>query len=117
MASELARAPEWVKTAHFDVQTADKSQVVPFAEHYDLVFSRMVMEHVESYERAYSNIYDLLRPGGISLAFHPVSSALPFFINTVLPETLTQKMMARVFPPRTIHYLPTFPAHSNGLPI
>src|SRR3546814_15891596 len=50
MASELARAPEWVKTAHFDVQTADKSQVVPFAEHYDLVFSRMVMEHVESYE-------------------------------------------------------------------
>src|SRR3546814_7145079 len=26
MASELARAPEWVKTAHFDVQTADKSQ-------------------------------------------------------------------------------------------
>src|SRR3546814_7886619 len=27
MASELARAPEWVKTAHFDVKTADKSQV------------------------------------------------------------------------------------------
>src|SRR3546814_7449338 len=74
----------------------------------------MVMEHVESYERAYSNIYDLLRPGGISLAFHPVYYALPFVINTVLPEHMTQKMLARVFPNRNVNDIPKFPAHYSG---
>lgn len=117
MESELALAPEWVKTAHFDVQTSDKSKVAPFAGSYDLAFSRMVMEHVESYERAYSNIYDLLRPGGISLAFHPVYYALPFVINTALPEHLTRKLLASVFPNRNVNDIPKFPAYYSGCKI
>lgn len=114
MASELARAPEWVKTAHFDVQTDDKARVAPFAGSYDIVFSRMVMEHVESYERAYSNIYDLLRPGGVSLAFHPVYYALPFVVNAVLPEHVTRAMLARIFPNRNNDEIPKFPAYYSG---
>src|SRR3546814_21124471 len=57
---------------------------------------------------------DLLRPGGISLAFHPVYYALPFVINTVLPEHMTQKMLARVFPNRNVNDIPNFPAHYSG---
>lgn len=117
MASELALAPEWVNTAHFDVQTADKSIISPFEDQYDLAFSRMVMEHVESYERAYSNIYDILKPGGISIAFHPVYYALPFVINNVLPEHVSQKLLATVFPNRTVSDIPKFPAHYSGCKI
>src|SRR3546814_18921168 len=60
---------------------------------------------------------DLLRPGGISLAFHPVYYALPFVINTVLPEHMKQKMQARVFPNRNVYDIPQFPANYSGCSI
>src|SRR3546814_12683493 len=74
----------------------------------------MFSEHVEIYQRAHSYIYYLLPPGGFSLAFHPFYYALPFVINTVLPEHMTQKMLARVFPNRNVNDIPKFPAHYSG---
>src|SRR5690606_5853440 len=69
---ELERAPNWVGKACFDIQTPDHAQIEQYAGQFDLIFSRMVMEHVPSYQRAYRNIFTLLQPGGVAIAFHPV---------------------------------------------
>lgn len=113
-ASELSRAPAWVKTAHFDIQTPNVSDIEQFREKFDFVFSKMVMEHVESYERAYRNIFTVLSPGGISIAFHPVYYAIPFVVNKILPEKLTNEVLKKVFPYRNEGEVPKFPAHYSG---
>jgi SAM-dependent methyltransferase len=111
---ELSLAPEWVNKAHFDVQTADRATVAPFAGQFDFAFSKMVMEHVASYERAYRNLYDVLRPGGISLAFHPVLYTVPFVVNRVIPEKLAARILTIAFPHRTDDGVPKFPATYSG---
>lgn len=114
---ELNKAPRWVGRALFDVQGEDLRTIAPFEDGFDIAFSRMVMEHVEDHERAYANIYRLLRPGGISLAFHPVLFAVPFVINKALPEKLSAHILRAVFPNRTDEGTPKFPAFYSGCTI
>jgi SAM-dependent methyltransferase len=111
---ELSLAPDWVGKAHFDIQTPDRAIIAPFQEKYDFLFSKMVMEHVKSYVRAYENIYTLLKPGGISIAFHPVLFASPFVINLLLPEQASQRLLRLVFKDRHDAGTPKFPAYYSG---
>jgi SAM-dependent methyltransferase len=111
---ELSLAPDWARKACFDVQAADRSAVEPFAGRYDLAMSKMVMEHVESYERAYQTIYQLLRPGGVTLAFHPTLFALPFLINHMIPEKLSDRILGMIFDDRSDQGEPKFPACYSG---
>lgn len=67
---------------------------------FDLMFSKMVMEHVGDARRAYENIHDKLKPGGICLSFHPTLFALPFIVNLLFPEALTRWILGAVFPAR-----------------
>jgi SAM-dependent methyltransferase len=113
-ARELAKAPAWTGKALFDVQTADRDAVAPFAESFDFAFSKMVMEHVASYKRAYANIHTILKPGGVSVAFHPTLYALPFVMNKLLPETLAEPILQAFFPTRNDDGIPKFPARYNG---
>jgi len=110
-AGELALAPAWVKRLHGDV--ADPTLLDP-AKHegqYDLVFSRMVFEHVEHPDQGYRNIARLLAPGGILVNFVPTLYAAPFVLNRFLPERLSARILRRVFPDRNPHEIPKFPAY------
>ena len=78
---------------------------------YDLIFSKMVFEHVRNARRAYENIFTLLRPGGAALNFHPVLYSPPFVINKVLPEWLSAAVLRVFFPRRTDTGAPKFPAY------
>jgi SAM-dependent methyltransferase len=111
---ELSKAPAWVGKAHFDIQTPDSEAVAPFADSFDMAFSKMVMEHVRSYERAYRNIYRILRKGGISIAFHPTLFASPFLINKIMPEWLSGSLLRKFFPRRIDEDIPKFPAYYSG---
>ncbi|WBH17035.1 class I SAM-dependent methyltransferase [Sphingomonas radiodurans] len=113
-ARELSKAPAWVGKAHFDVQSPDPATIAPYAGQFDFAFSKMVMEHVESYERAYANIHMLLKSGGISIAFHPVLYALPFVLNRMVPEFASSALLTKVFPDRTDDGYPKFPAWYSG---
>lgn len=113
-ARELSLAPDWVKKAHFDIQTPNHSELAPFEGQFDLVYSQMVMEHVASFERAYKNIYRILAPGGVSIAFHPVLYAAPFVINRLIPESASEGLLRRVFPHRSDDGVPKFPAVYSG---
>jgi SAM-dependent methyltransferase len=57
-AGELALVPDGFETACFDV--AGDPAALPAAQSFDLVFSRMVLEHVRDVARAWSNLYHVL---------------------------------------------------------
>lgn len=111
---ELSLAPDWVRKAHFDVQTADPDAIAPHRGRYDFAFSKMVMEHVPNYRRAYRNIHEILREGGISIAFHPVLFSAPFVLNRLMPEAASARLLKALFPNRTDSGIPKFPAVYSG---
>jgi SAM-dependent methyltransferase len=101
---ELNKCPKFVDKLCFDI-TGD----VP-AQQFDFIFSRMVFEHIKKTNKAYENIYNLLRPGGLCLNFHPTLFALPFVINQIIPDRLSSMIVRAMFPIRTDDGIPKFPA-------
>lgn len=106
-ARELALGP-----AEFDRALFDIAGVVDPALHgcFDLIVSRMVMEHVGDGRRAWANMAALLAPGGVAMAFHPTLYAPPFVANLLFPEALTAPVLRFFFPTRHDGDYPKFPA-------
>lgn len=111
---ELDLGPSWTKKAQFDLCAAGSETMAQFAQSTDLVFSRMLMEHVPNYKAAYRNISTILRPGGIGIAFHPVLFSVPFVANLLLPEQLSAVILKAAFPNRNDNDKPKFPAKYSG---
>jgi len=101
-APELALAPGWLSKACFDISHPPSSSY----SSYDLIFSKMVFEHVRDAKATYGAVYDLLKPNGICLAFFPTLYCVPFLANYLSPERVSQKLLRRFAPPRN----PKFPA-------
>jgi SAM-dependent methyltransferase len=102
-ASELALAPNWTLKACFDICSPPSTTDASF----DLIFSKMVFEHLRDAKAAYQAVYRLLAPGGIALAFFPTLYCLPFVMNYFSPERLSSKLQ-RILDPRAN---PKFPAY------
>jgi 2-polyprenyl-3-methyl-5-hydroxy-6-metoxy-1,4-benzoquinol methylase len=79
-------------------------------EKFDLVFSRMVAEHVQDGAQYHRNILKLLRPGGIAAHCFSTLWSLPFAVNRVAPEPLADFAL-RLFNPRNRHRHEKFPAY------
>jgi SAM-dependent methyltransferase len=107
--SELAALPHGYRTARFDV-AGDISRVANLRGTFDLAFSRMVFEHVADGQRAWANLYELLAPGGVALAFVPTLYALPFLLNWLLPDKLAAAIVKAIYGHRTDDADPVFPA-------
>lgn len=106
-ADELAMAPQGYGRALFDIAgDVDRAHVGA----YDLIFSRMVFEHVDGVARAWGNCHLLLAHGGVALAFHPTLYAPPFLINKLIPEWLSARVLRFFFPGRHHGEQPKFPA-------
>ena len=104
---ELSLAPPDFARALFNVA----GDLAPeWRGRFDLVFSRMVMEHVKDAPRAWANMASLLAPGGVALAFHPTLYAPPFLINHLVPESLTAPVLRLFFSDRHDGDFPKFPA-------
>lgn len=86
--AELRQCPAWAGKLCFDIA----GDATPPAQ-FDLIFSRMVQEHVGSAEKCYRNIFRLLRPGGIALNFHPTLFAAPFIVNYLVPSRLSAAIL------------------------
>lgn len=93
---ELAKAPSSVDRRCVDLC----APTPPVEEAFDLVFSRMLCEHVGDPTAFHRNCFAALRPGGHAVHFFPTATALPFAVNRVLPETLGEKVLERVYPSR-----------------
>jgi SAM-dependent methyltransferase len=70
------------------------------ADTYDLVFSKMLCEHLVDPEVFHRNCFRLLRPGGMSVHFYPTLYAAPFLLNRIIPETTALRLVGLVQPGR-----------------
>jgi len=83
--SELAKSPRDHGRIVADVASADFAVTARF----DLVFSRMLAEHVADAERFHRNTRALLRDGGIAVHFLPTLFSSPFVFNRLLPSAVS----------------------------
>jgi SAM-dependent methyltransferase len=94
---ELRKAPPGYATLVGDVSSPDFET----GEHdgqYDLVFSRVLAEHVGDARQFHLNVHSLLRPGGTAMHFFPTLWWPPFVVNRILPESLAEKILLRIEP-------------------
>lgn len=85
----------------FDHWLGDVSQGVPgdMQSRFDLVFSRMVNEHVSDGRAYHANIHRALVPGGIAAHCFSTLYSLPFVTNRLLPESVSDSILG-LFDPR-----------------
>ncbi len=107
---ELDNGPAEFAKACFDI-AGDLADSDAKPGSYDLAFSRMVFEHVGDGRRAWSNLAEILAPGGVAIAFVPTLYALPYVANMAIPEWVSQKIVKMLYPHRTDDEDPKFPAH------
>src|SRR5690606_36976251 len=91
---ELSMAPDGYGRACFDVCGEN---VAIHANRYDVVFSRMLAEHVPSGEKLHRNVLLLLKSGGTAFHFFPTLYASPFILNSLLPNTMTERLLNALF--------------------
>lgn len=77
---------------------------------YDLVFSKMLAEHVREPEQFHRNVLGMLADGGLAVHFWPTLYTMPFVINRVVPEPLAEALL-RTFAPRDSYRHAKFPAY------
>jgi SAM-dependent methyltransferase len=95
-ANELAKANSRVRT-----QVADLCKPVTDGQNsYDLVFSKMLCEHLPDARTFHENCFKLLRPGGLSVHFFPTLFAFPYLVNKLIPEETTRKIIDKLQPGR-----------------
>ena len=91
-AGELALAPDWIERFHGDI--ADPRLVdVNRMGRYDLIFSKAVFEHVANPRIAYTNVANLLAPGGVVVNLIPTLYSIPFVVNRIVPERVSERVM------------------------
>jgi len=84
---ELAKAPEDVVKKKGTLQSLERDRK------YDLIVSKMVLEHVEDPESFHKAVLHLLKPGGIAIHFYACRHSLPALINRLLPESFGDSIL------------------------
>ena len=98
--TELAKAPPLYHKVRSDICAPQENAQ---SNHYDLMFSRMLAEHVHSGKLMHQNIYALLRPGGYAFHFFPTLYSPAFVVNWLLPERAARWALDSVLRGRPHH--------------
>jgi len=106
--AELARAGAGFQTLCHDFSQQPPARAYQGA--FDVVFSRMVNEHVRDGRQYYRNIASVLRPGGVTFHWFSTLFALPFLVNRLVPEALAERLLALAVPDAATRHR-KFPAH------
>lgn len=67
---------------------------------FDLVISRMVLEHVRDPRTFHQNVFDALEPGGRAFHFFPTLASPPFLLNRMIPERCSAPILQWLQPVR-----------------
>jgi SAM-dependent methyltransferase len=97
--AELAKAPAGYRKICCDIG----SPHMEFGGHdagYDIVFSKMLAEHVKNGEQMHRNVFRLLAPGGRAVHYFPTLYAPPFVVNRIFPEALGDRLLQWLEPGR-----------------
>lgn len=63
---------------------------------FDLVFSQMVLEHIEEPENFHKGIFKILKPGGTAVHLYANPYSLPALTNNVLPEFISEYILKKI---------------------
>jgi SAM-dependent methyltransferase len=100
--SELALVGPPYVTLCFDMSAFLPHEVSD--RRFDLIFSRMVNEHVADGAAYYANIFRLLKPGGLTVHFFATLFTVPTVVNRFVPEAVSARLRALAFARSTHHY-------------
>jgi SAM-dependent methyltransferase len=90
---------ELVKSGRAETSVYDVCAEAPVpGAPYDLIFSRMAAEHFRDPGCAYTNIFEALAPGGLAVHSFATLYALPFVLNRVLPDRVSDFLFNRFSP-------------------
>jgi SAM-dependent methyltransferase len=95
--TELRKAPPGYETLVADVCSPDFTTAA-HGGNYDVVFSKVLAEHVRDAEQFHRNVHRLVRPGGTVMHFFPTLWWPPNIANRVLPEALAERILLRIEP-------------------
>lgn len=79
---------------------------------FDLVFSRMVVGHIKDVEQFHKNMRKILTEEGMAIHFFSTLYSFPFFVNYILHEKITDKLLD-IFAPRDKYKHAKLPAYYN----
>jgi hypothetical protein len=106
-AGELELLDPAYATLAFDMSAPLSAEISE--RRFDLIFSRMVNEHVADGEAYYRHIYGLLKPGALTVHFFATFFTLPSLLNRFAPDPVTVRLQAFSFRRSEYHY-EKFPA-------
>jgi SAM-dependent methyltransferase len=99
--SELAKADPGYRKIQLDIICDEQAfQAKRIRTDFDLVFSHMMLEHVQDPLKAHSNFGRMLRPGGLSVHLYPSMNNLPLFANSLMPEWISGPLLRLLQPGR-----------------
>lgn len=104
--AELDKAPVKYDRILADISSPDFST----GKRFGLVFSKMLAEHISNAEQFHRNVLGMLADNGLAVHFFPTLYTLPFLVNRLVPEFLTD-ILLRLFAPRDRCQHAKFPAY------
>lgn len=104
--TELQKVSDEYKKIIIDICQPDL--ILP--DKYDLVFSKMLAEHLRSPLSFHKNIFNMLSSGGKAIHFFPTLYTLPFIVNKILPDAVS-KILMNLFIKRDDYRHPKFKAY------
>ncbi len=105
--TELNKAPDTYHKIVADVASPGFSLG---ESRFDLIFSKMLAEHIRDGEQFHKNVLRLLSDRGLAVHFLPTLYTLPFVVNRLFPEALAEKLY-RLFAFRDDYRYGKFPAY------
>ncbi len=87
--AELQKAPDGYYKLQGDISDPN---FIP-SQQYDLVFSMQLAEHIKYGLDFHKNIFNLLKENGYAFHFFPTLYAPPFFLNKLLPQSISNLLI------------------------
>lgn len=103
---ELNKAPENYNKILADIASPRFNLNTKF----DLIFSKMLAEHITNPEQFHKNIFSCLKTNGLAVHYFPTLYTVPFFVNYVMPEHLADFLL-HMFETRDRFQHAKFPAY------
>jgi len=104
--TELNKAPRGYNRIIADIAAKDFS----IKNKFDLVFSKMLAEHIKNPKQFHKNILGILNDNGIAIHIFPTLYSLPFLANYLVPEKVSTIFLDTLVS-RDKYYKSKFPAY------
>ncbi len=102
--NELNKSPEDILKLNLSLEQLDTEK------QYDLILTKMVLEHIENPEAFHKKIYKTLKPNGKVIHFFACRNSIPSIANRLLPEFIGDSIL-RMIGNRNLKDSPKYPAY------